>query len=139
MAYTYQGCPKSSNCYRAPGHTARCGRIDKSIPPPPRWDADLSPMPKSARTGYVPTATVTDAAAIDGVVPYRVEAHYALRCGQSMPQPGSTRRRIFGPALVTIEHYPDGGQHGIEKDAPDSLKCMRIDCGHCNPETEEKD
>lgn len=47
------------------------------------------------------------------------EAEILLRKGEALLDPTSTKgRKIYGPALVHITRYPDGGIDILVKDAP---------------------
>lgn len=56
---------------------------------------------------------------------------FLLKCGESMPAPGSTKRRIYGPAKLTM-HYEPNCAHGVLEDYPEGAcsdpACENPDC-----------
>lgn len=61
-----------------------------------------------------------------------------LKCGESVPNPSSTKRRIHGPAIVQYRTWDDGmlewsSDEPTREQRPD-LYCGGAECGACHPE-----
>lgn len=127
MPYDWQGCTKSEECYRKPGHTGRCGQYRGGRPS----QADKIEMALDRER----RRPITERGAIAGRTPFKVTRSFALHCREMMPdmmRPGGNRR-VGGPAIVTRTDYNDGGfDVDVQRDnlSPD-LYCGAADCPVC--------